>query len=130
MGTDASTEGTPAAQTGQGQPPPATPPATPPAGTAGGVEGRVGALEGKVDQILGLLQRGTGQGPAPAAAPAGPVSIAEEVRSQIDEARQREAAQQEGSALAARIGALEEKITGMAEQTPVTPPRRIEKMWQ
>jgi hypothetical protein len=57
-----------------------------------------------------------------------PSTIAEEIRAQLEAQRAAEAADAEKRSHADRLAAIEEKVTGMTEKTPETPPRRIERM--
>lgn len=95
-----------------------------------GVEARVDSLESKVDQILGILGGGgkpasddDQQKPEP-----GPANVAEEIRQQLDERDRRNAAAADQQTASDRLGALETRVSELAEKPPETMPRRVEKL--
>jgi hypothetical protein len=93
-------------------------PAAPPPANAG-LEQRVGAIEGKLDKVLGFLDK-TPDAPAAPAEPERPeVNIAEEIRKQLEERdKSKPAAPAEPAAPAA---------AELAEKVPVPVARGIEK---
>ena len=89
---------------------------------------RQDSLEGKVDQILGII--GKGEGEAQQAAQEheekkldAPTSVAEEIRRQLED-RDRAKSEQDWKA------GVEQKLATVPEQKPETPVRKIERvMW-
>jgi chromosome segregation ATPase len=101
---------------------------------AADVAARVSTLETKIDAILAKL--GQGEQTAHAAAEQHeetkldrPTAIADEVRSQIDQARQREQEQQARDGQTAELASLRAELKELQEKIPGTPVRRIERMW-
>jgi len=103
--------------------------------TVAEVAERQNSLEAKVDKILDVL--GSKKDDAHAAAEQHtedrldrPSTIAEQVRQQLEEEKAREAADAEKRGDKERLAAVEAKVTGMAEATPESPVRRVERfMW-
>jgi hypothetical protein len=97
------------------------------------LEQRVSGVESKLDLILEKLG-GSSSSPAPAPAadpPAEHGSIAEQIRAQLAERDQASADKASKDAAEQRVKSLEERLAGMAEQTPQPPERRIERiMWR
>jgi hypothetical protein len=101
--------------------------------TAAELAARQDSLEGKLDQILGILgtKEGQAQGKAQDARTAeldAPTSVAEEIRTQLEE-RDRKA---KADAAAAEHGQwktkVDETLAAMTEQAPEPPARKIEKL--
>jgi uncharacterized protein YukE len=95
--------------------------------------GRVDALDSKLDRIIDMFSGKKDQAHAAAQEHTEerldrPSTIAEEIRAQLEAQRKAEAADAEKRSHADRLAAVEEKVTGMTEKTPETPPRRIERM--
>jgi hypothetical protein len=91
------------------------------------LEGRVGTLESKIDDILGIL-KGGGQ-PAQSDASQGRAdgsNAAEEVRRQLDERDAKRAADEKERAAGGRLDALEATVRDLAEVKPIPPVRAIE----
>lgn len=128
MGADSTND-----QGGQGPAPgPQGPASTPQAasgqqGAAGAAPGgdRLDRLEAKVDSLIGSLHQGSQT--AVQARLDAPGATADEVRRQIEERDRQRAAEQAEQAKDGRLQALEDKVTGMAEQAPEPPLRRVEK---
>jgi hypothetical protein len=93
------------------------------------LEQRVSGVESKLDLILEKL---SGGGTVPATGdpdpPAGPGSIAEQIRAQLAERDRAAASKADADAAEHRIKTVEERLEGMAERTPQPPERRIERM--
>lgn len=127
----AGTEGTPPAGAGQGT---GQPQGTPPAGDQAGLEKRVDGLEQKLDTILEFLQgkEGKAQGDAEKSRAAelnAPTSIADEVRSQLDQARAAEQDKANRDSAAQELAAVKNELKELKEAMPGGPQRRIERMW-
>ena len=96
--------------------------------------GRVDGLESKLDLVLEKL--GGVRSDAHAAAQQHteerldrPSTIAEEIRAQLDAQRAADADAASKQSSADRLAAVEERLSGMQEKTPETPPRRVEKIF-
>ena len=93
------------------------------------LEQRVSGVESKLDLILEKL---SGGGTVPATGdpdpPAGPGSIAEQIRAQLAERDKAAASKADADAAEHRIKTVEERLEGMAERTPQPPERRVERM--
>ena len=90
---------------------------------------RVSGVESKLDLILDKLSGSSSTPQAPAAdPPAGPGSIAEQIRAQLAERDKAAASKADADAAEHRIKTVEERLEGMAERTPQPPERRIERM--
>jgi hypothetical protein len=87
---------------------------------------RVGALEGKIDQILGIIS-GDGK-PADPAEPGGGTNIAHEIRQQLDERDQAAKKKADEDGLRGTVGELQTKLSELTEKPPAPMPRRIEKL--
>lgn len=102
--------------------------------TVAEVAARQDDLEAKVDKILEVLGKGESRAHADAQQHTEdrldrPATVAEEIRQQLADAKAAEAADAEKRGSADRLAALEAKVTGMTEQTPEAPVRRVEKLW-
>ena len=102
--------------------------------TVAEVAARQDGLEAKVDNILEVLGKGESRARADAEQHTEdrldrPTTVAEEIRQQLADAKAAEAADAEKRGSADRLAALEAKVTGMTEQTPEAPVRRVEKLW-
>lgn len=95
--------------------------ATPPADG----ETRIGKLEAKVDAILDKL---SGAKPGEAAEEKPGMTLAEEIRAQLDARDNAEAERQAKDGEKQRIAELEARVTGMAEKAPEAPIRRVERL--
>jgi len=100
--------------------------------TVAEVAERQDSLESKVDKILEVLGRGEGQAHTAAEQHTEdrldrPGNIAEEIRAQIAAQQSAADADAEKRSNADRLAAVEQRITGMTEQTPEAPQRWIEK---
>lgn len=117
-------------------PDPPTPPAPSPPGegpTLAELAARQDTLDGKLDQILTALGKGErgAQGKAQEARTAeldAPTNIAEEIRAQFAERDRRESASKSATELAEWRKSVDSALTGMREQQPEPPARRIEKV--
>ena len=96
--------------------------------------GRVDGLESKLDLVLEKL--GGVRSDAHAAAQQHteerldrPSTIAEEIRAQLDAQRAADAEADAKRSSADRLASVEQRLEGMQEKTPETPPRRIEKIF-
>jgi hypothetical protein len=98
---------------------------TPPA--EGDLPQRVGTLEGKIDQILGILGKGDDK-PADPAEPGGGTNIAHEIRQQLDERDQAAKKKADEDGLRGTVGELQTKLSELTEKPPAPMPRRIEKL--
>jgi hypothetical protein len=93
---------------------------------------RVGKLEtgqdnlsGKIDEILGILGgRGGGEHEDQ---PSGARNVADEIRIQLDERDRKRAADDQARADSDRLGAVEARVSELAEKPPEPMPRRIER---
>jgi len=96
-----------------------------------GLETGQQALAGKIDQILGILGSGEGDGghdDEPTST--GGTNIAHEIRAQLDERDRKAKADADAKAHGDRVGALEARVSELAEKPPEPMPRRVEKlMW-
>ena len=93
------------------------------------LEQRVSGVESKLDLILDKLSGSSSTPQAPAAdPPAGPGSIAEQIRAQLAERDKASADQASADAAEQRVKTIEDRLEGMAERTPQPPERRIERM--
>jgi hypothetical protein len=95
--------------------------------------GRMDGIESKLDALIDKLSGRKDQAHAAAEQHTEerldrPSTIAEEIRAQLEAQRAAEAADAEKRSHADRLAAVEEKVTGMTEKTPETPPRRIERL--
>jgi hypothetical protein len=95
--------------------------------------GRIDGIESKLDVLIDKLSGKKDQAHAAAQEHTEerldrPSTIAEEIRAQLEAQRQADAADAEKRSHADRLAAVEEKVTGMTEKTPETPPRRVERM--
>ena len=102
--------------------------------TVAEVAARQDGLEAKVDKILEVLGKGESRAHADAEKHTEdrldrPTTVAEEIRQQLADAKAAAAADAEKRGSADRLAALEAKVTGMTEQTPEAPVRRVEKLW-
>ena len=88
--------------------------------------GRVDGLESKLDLVLEKLGGVTSGAHAAAQQPS---TIAEEIRAQLDAQRAADAEADAKKSSADRLAAVEERLSGMQEKTPETPPRRVEKIF-
>jgi hypothetical protein len=90
-----------------------------------GLDQRVGALEGKIDQILGIISGG--DKPAEPEVKGGGTNVAHEIRQQLDErdAAARKKAEEDG--IKGELGEVKAKLSELTEQPPAPMPRRIEK---
>ena len=87
-----------------------------------------GALEHKIDRILGVISGGGDDDPGDGGQPAGSGNIAEEIRAQLDK-RDREAKDAADKAsLTDEIGQVKAKVAELAEKPPAPMPRRVEKL--
>jgi predicted metal-dependent hydrolase len=93
---------------------------------------RIDGINAKLDAVIGRLGGARDQAHAAAEQHTEerldrPTSIAEEIRQQLDaqKAADEKAAAERGQA--DRLAAVEQRIAGMAEQTPQPPQRRVEK---
>jgi hypothetical protein len=95
----------------------------------GRLEARQDSIEGKVDQILGILG-GSKAGGESAHAPEGTGggNVAAEIRAQLDERAARQAEADKQKAAGDRIGALEARVSELAEKPPQPVTRRVEKL--
>ena len=98
------------------------------------LDAKVTALDGKIDKIIDMFSGKEGQARAAAQQHTEdrldrPTTVAEEIRQQLADAKAAEAADAEKRGSADRLAALEAKVTGMTEQTPEAPVRRVEKLW-
>jgi hypothetical protein len=100
------------------------------------LEQRVSGVESKLDLILEKLSGSStsstsSTSSAPATdPPAEHGSIAEQIRAQLAERDQATADKASKDAAEQRVKSLEDRLAGMAEQTPQPPERRIERiMW-
>jgi hypothetical protein len=92
------------------------------------LEQRVSGVESKLDLILEKLS-GSSSCAAPSSdPPAGPGSIAEQIRAQLAERDKAAASKADADAAEHRIKTVEERLEGMAERTPQPPERRVERM--
>jgi uncharacterized protein YukE len=96
------------------------------------LDAKVTALDGKIDKIIDMFSGKEGQARAAAQQRTEdrldrPATVAEEIRQQLADAKAAEAADAEKRGSADRLAALEAKVTGMTEQTPEAPVRRVEK---
>lgn len=108
--------------------PPAPEPDPPEPGQADDRLGeRVDGLEAKVDKILGIISGGSDKPASEPGQPQQPANVAEEIRRQIEDRDAKAASAAEEQAKTDRIGALETKITELAEHAPEPMPRRVEK---
>lgn len=132
MGTDQGTPGaSPAADPSPGSSPAAGSAAAP---TTTELAGRIDGLEGKIDQVLGKLGQDEQAAHTAAAQHTAskldrPTAIADEVRSQIDQARQREADQAAQDGTAAELATVKQELASLKENLPGQPQRRIERIW-
>ena len=92
---------------------------------------RVGKLEtgqdnlsGKIDEILGILG---GRGTEHEEQPSGAGNVADEIRVQLDERDRKRAADDRARADSDRLGAVEARVSELAEKPPEPMPRRIER---
>ena len=99
----------------------------------GDLDARVGQLEtgqasisDKVDRILGIIGGG-GNGSEQQETPAPPANVAEEIRRQIEDRDARAAAAADDQARTDRLGALETRVSELAEKPPEPMPRRVER---
>jgi hypothetical protein len=96
-------------------------PAAPPAGA--GLEARVGVIEGKLDRVLGFLDKTPDKPAEPAPAERPEVNISEEIRKQLDERDAKKPADKPAPPAAPTPAAL-------AEKQPKAPVRRVTRaMW-
>jgi hypothetical protein len=115
----------------QNPPPAGSPPGEGP--TLAELAARQDTLDGKLDQILGVLgktERGA-QGKAQDARTAeldAPTNIAEEIRAQFEERDRRERASKEAGDLASWRKDVDSALTGLKEHQPEPPARGIEKV--
>jgi hypothetical protein len=121
MGTD-STEGQPAGTNPD------------PAPAAGGLEGRVDGLEQKIDKILGIIGKDEGQAHAAAEEHEEtkldrPTAIAEQVRAELDKARQAEREQAARDGEKSDLAAVKKQLAELQEKMPGQPVRKIERIW-
>ena len=93
----------------------------------GDLDHRVDSLESKVDRILGLLG-GSDSKPEQPETPQQPGNIADEIRQQLDERDRKAKSEAEAQASTDRLGALEAKVSELAEKPPESMPRRVEKL--
>jgi hypothetical protein len=94
--------------------------------------GRIDGLESKLDVVISKLGGARDQAHTAAEQHTEdrlerPSTIAEEIRAQLDAQRAADAETAEKRGQADRLAAVEERIKGMAEQTPAPPERKIEK---
>jgi uncharacterized protein YceH (UPF0502 family) len=104
------------------------------AGPGGGdLDARVGQLETgqasiseRVDRILGIIGGAGNDSEQQETAP--PANVAEEIRRQIEERDARAAAAADDQARTDRLGALETRVSELAEKPPEPMPRRVERI--
>ena len=99
-----------------------------PSADDGQLAGRVDGLEAKVDKILGIISGGGDKPASEPGQPQQPANVAEEIRRQIEERDAKAASAAEEQAKTDRLGALETKITELAEHAPEPMPRRVERI--
>jgi hypothetical protein len=95
-----------------------------PAAVPAEVDQRLKKLETGVETILGLLA-GKKDGAAPAA-PDAPSGVADEIARALDERDRKEAAARRESEDQAWRSGVDQKLSGLGEQTPDPPVRRVE----
>jgi hypothetical protein len=83
------------------------------------------SLSGKIDKILGIL--GGRDSAEHEEQPTGGGNVADEIRAQLDERDRKRAADDQARADSDRLGAIEAKVSELAEKAPEPMPRRIEK---
>jgi hypothetical protein len=88
---------------------------------------RVGTLEGKIDQILGILGKGDDK-PADPTEPGGGTNIAHEIRQQLDAQNRKKAEDDEKNGIKNELGEVKTKLSELTEKPPAPMPRRIEKL--
>lgn len=114
-------------------PPPPEPSAPGEGPTLAELAARQEATDDKLDRILTILGKGErgAQGKAQDARTAeldAPTNIAEEIRAQFDERDRRERASKEAGDLASWRQGVDSALTGLKEQQPEPPARRVEKV--
>jgi hypothetical protein len=94
---------------------------------------RQDSLEGKLDQILGILGKdeSKAQGKAQEHEEAkldAPTSVADEIRRQLEDRDAKERAAKDAAAHEEWRAGVDQKLGGLAEQKPEPPQRKIEKV--
>jgi hypothetical protein len=95
--------------------------------------GRIDGINAKLDAVIDKLGGKEGQARDAAGQHTEerldrPTTIADEIRQQLEHQRAADAETAEKRGQADRLAAIEAKVTGMTEQTPQPPERKIEKL--
>jgi hypothetical protein len=94
------------------------------------LKARQDTLDGKLDQILSILGKDKGSGPAPAGTgeTAAPTSVADEIRAQLEERDRKAAADQDKAGHDEWKTSVDKRLAELAEKPPESPVRRAEKI--
>jgi len=91
------------------------------------VEAKQDSMSATLNQVLSILKGDGGKTDQPATEP-GTSNVAEEIRQQLEERDRKQRADEEKKHGDDRLGALETRVSELAEKPPGPLPRRVEKL--